>query len=182
MGRVRLQKSTGGSYQPLPEGTYDFKILDVEQGVSRNQNPQLRVGMEVLDGAQQGKTISVWYSLLPQSLWNLYNLTEALAIEMDETGDVDDKGEPIYDFDDEILIGCCVQFSVGLREYNGKKNNTFNDAALSTLDPQYSKLVQGTAQATAAPEPEPEQKPEPEPAQAAPKAAVPSARRRRVSA
>lgn len=125
---------SGGGFTPLPNGTYDFRIEETIQGVSKAGNNQLQIKMEVLDGPHTGKKMSVWYSLLDNSLWKLKLLLKALNIEGEDTGRVDDKGEPILDFDDEWLVGRCVTYDVTQREYNGRTNNNFDGERMSPFD------------------------------------------------
>jgi len=134
MARIPYSAGEGGSFQPLPEGTYDFRINETILGNSRAGNPQLQLKMEVLDGPHTSKKVSCWYSLLPQSGWKIDALLEALKIEREDTGQVDDKGNPILAFDDEWLLDRCVTFDVSQREYNGKTNNDFQNERLSAFD------------------------------------------------
>lgn len=134
MARVRYSAGDGNNYQPLPEGTYDFRIEEVVQGNSKNGNPQLQLKMEVIDGPYTGKKISNWYSLLPQSGWKLDALLDALEIEKEDTGEVDENGKPVLDFDTDWLIGRCVAYDVKHREWNGKINNDFQNEAMSAFD------------------------------------------------
>jgi hypothetical protein len=169
---VRISQGSG-DFTPLPEGTYDFIIDQIEEGTNSKNNPQLKVTMLVKGGAHDGKKLLNWYSLLPQSLWAVYNLVEALGVEMSETGEEDKEGKPIYDFDTDDLIGCIVTYIVGQRTWNDKVNNTFSDPVLSKLDPYHPDNAQAGQEAAPAPEP----KPEPTPA-----AKPPAARRRRPTA
>ena len=127
MARIAYSQGDKSSFKVLPNGTYEFRITDVEQGVSSNGNPQIKVKFEVVDGPYRGDTVTAWYSLVPKALWKVLQLVEALGIETEGTGEVDDKGEEIMAFDTDDLIGCLVSFDVGQREYNGRKSNEFND-------------------------------------------------------
>lgn len=136
MARIPYSAGEGGSFQALPQGTYDFRILETLQGTSKSGNPQLQIKMEVLDGPNAGKKVSVWYSLLPQSGWKLDALLEALDIEREDTGEVDENGAPVLVFDDEWLVNRCIRFNVTQREWNGRMNNNFEDEAASEFDPE----------------------------------------------
>ncbi|MCA9643775.1 MAG: DUF669 domain-containing protein [Myxococcales bacterium] len=140
MSKIRISQGTG-EWKPLPEGQYDFKITNVETTTSGGGNPQLKLHMEVVGGEYDGKKSTYFLSLLQQSLWVLYNITDALQIERTETGEVDEAGQPVYEFEADDMVGAYVRFNVGIREYNGKKNNTFNDPQLSPKDPMYASLV-----------------------------------------
>lgn len=134
MAKIPYSAGDAGSFQPLPEGTYDFRINETVVGNSRAGNPQLQLKMEVLDGPHTGKKVSCWYSLLPQSGWKLDALLKALHIDREDTGQVDGSGNPILEFDDEWLINRCVQFDVTQREFNGKVNNDFQNERASQFD------------------------------------------------
>lgn len=126
----------GGGWVPLPEGTYDVKILEVKQGVSKSNNPQLSLKGEVMDGPSAGKTVTIWYSLTPQSTWKLDALLEALAIKRVETGEYHPDGQPIMGFDDDDLLHRVVRYDVKQREYQGKVNNDFSKERPSPYDDQ----------------------------------------------
>lgn len=127
----------GGGWQPLPEGLYDVKILAAEQGTSKAGNPQIRVSGEVLDGTYAGRTVNVWYSLLPQSTWKLDALLNALDVDRVDTGDFYPDGSPILAFDPDHLVGRAVRYTVRQREYpagSGKLTNDFAEEARSPFD------------------------------------------------
>lgn len=149
MARIRISQGSG-EWQPLPEGTYDFKITEVEQAVNKKGNAQLKLKLECASPSHSGKTATVFYSLLPQALWRLYELVDALDIERTDTGEVDKEGNPIYEIDDDLLPGCYVRYVVTQREYEGKKQNDFSKPELSPLDPY---MKQKAAPAAAAPQP-----------------------------
>lgn len=149
MARIRISQGSG-EWQPLPEGTYDFKITEVEQAVNKKQNAQLKLKLECASPSHSGKTATVFYSLLPQALWRLYELVDALDIERTDTGEKDKDGKPIYEIDDDLLPGCYVRYVVTQREYEGKKQNDFSKPTLSPLDPYAQKQQQQQAAAPAA--------------------------------
>lgn len=65
-------------YEP---GDYAVKIVSVEQGESaQKQTPQLVVKYQFMDGPYQGKDVYQRINLLPQSLWVLRNLLEAVGV------------------------------------------------------------------------------------------------------
>jgi hypothetical protein len=150
MARIRISQGSG-EWQPLPEGTYDFKITEVEQAVNKKGNAQLKLKLECASPSHSGKTATVFYSLLPQALWRLYELVDALDIERTDTGEVDKEGNPIYEIDDDLLPGCYVRYVVTQREYEGKKQNDFSKPALSPLDPYAAQQKASAPAATPAP-------------------------------
>lgn len=161
MARIRIVEGSGQQWTPFPEGTYDFKITAVEQGTSTKGNPQLKVSLECASQSHSGKNATTWYSLLKQSLWKLNELVDALGIERTDTGEVDENDKPIYEFDEDDLVGAFVRYQVSQRTYEGKTQNNFDSPELSPLDPLYA---QTQAKAKAEPEPKPAAKPEPAPA------------------
>lgn len=172
MARIRISQGSG-EWKPLPEGMYDFRILELKMGESAKKNPQLQVSMVVLGGEYDDKKANTFYSLLPQALWNLYALTDALGIERTETGELDSSGKPIYEFEADDLVGCCVRFNVGQREYQGKVNNTFNNPQVSPHDTMYAQITQGNPAAAAQPQPAPVAQPVAQPVAAAQPVAQP---------
>ena len=160
MGQIRFSagEDTGGGWTPLPEGTYDFRIIEAEQGVSSNKNPQLRVKLEVLDGPRSGDKTNTWYSLLPQSGWKLRRLIDALEIDYQVEGK-DADGNELISFDDEELVQRCVRMDVKQREYNGKTVNDFLNEELSQFDADYGEdeVEEPAQQAAPTPAPAPQQ-------------------------
>lgn len=140
----------GGGWVPLPEGTYDVKILEVKQGTSKSGNPQLSVKGEVMDGPHAGKTVTIWYSLTPQSTWKLDALLDALQIPRVETGEYHADGQPIMGFDDDALLNRCVRYDVKQREYQGKVNNDFAKERPSPFDASAEPAPTGGQSGTAA--------------------------------
>lgn len=136
MAKIPFSSSSnaGGSFTPWPEGTYDCKITETEFGSSKAGNPQLRVRLECVAGPYAGKQSNVWYSLLPKAAWKLNGLLEALSIEKEDTGQVDEAGQPIETFDDEWLLGRVVQYDLKHREYNGKTQMDFLNERASEYD------------------------------------------------
>lgn len=114
------------TYEVLPQGTYDFEIKSVEQGTSKSNNPQLKVQLEVVEGPLAGKKTTHWYSLLPQAAWRLSEFAAAAGGTMVDTGEVDEKGEPIMELDENSLVGLFVRGTIEHREYQGRTNADLN--------------------------------------------------------
>lgn len=143
MARIAFNSTAGntggGGWTPLPEGDIAFQIDAVDETVSKQNNPQLKISMHVIDGPHAGQKATVWYSLLAQAAFRLEALLKATLPEgsYDEvdTGEFQPRTvngesieEPIYtyEFDTEDLKGAQVIFEVTLGEYNGKPKNEFN--------------------------------------------------------
>ena len=59
-----------GEYTPIPEGRYNFQVLNAEIGTSRTDNPTLKITFRIkgsgrLDGRKCFRTLS----LMPQARW-----------------------------------------------------------------------------------------------------------------
>lgn len=145
------------SWQPLPEGQYDVKLLSYETTVSSKGNQQIKVVGEVADGESSGKRCTIWYSLLVQSTWKLKKLLTVL--------DIPYEGTTKVSFEGDDLIDRVCRYNVRQDIYNGKTNNKFDEIDVSPLDPYYNEIKGGGASngaAEAPPEPEPEATPAPQ--------------------
>jgi pyruvate/2-oxoglutarate dehydrogenase complex dihydrolipoamide acyltransferase (E2) component len=139
MARIAFNSTAGntggGGWSPLPAGDIAFQIDKVEETVSKQNNPQLKVSMHVIDGPNMGAKATTWYSLLPQAAFNMEALLNAVldeneytAIETGEFRERNGEQEPIYtfEFDTDDLVGREVIYDVTVGEYNGKPKNEFN--------------------------------------------------------
>lgn len=125
------KQSTGGEWKPLPSGDYDVQFDKVESGTSKNSGaPQLIVTGHVTDGPQASKTVTIFYSQKPNSIWKIQALCDAAEIEYEvaELEDKDEKGNHLIEieFDTDDLIGCTVRYTVSTRDFQGKQQNDFN--------------------------------------------------------
>ena len=60
----------------IPEGTHTVRITGAEFKTAKTGSDQLQLTFEAHDGAIR----SAWYSLVPQALWKLKSVLEALSI------------------------------------------------------------------------------------------------------
>lgn len=150
MARISYTKGEGSQFQPYPEGTYDIQIGSAEQGTSKSGNPQLTVKGEIVDGEYAGKKVTIWYSLLPQSTWKLDALFDALGIQPQETGELDENGKPIMACDTDELLQRTVRYNCTQRTYEGRVNNNWDKEAISPLDVHHDKVVSAKKAAAAA--------------------------------
>jgi hypothetical protein len=145
----------GGEFAPLPVGTYDFVIKSCKQSVSKqNQNPQLEVNCEVIDGDHAGKKVRMWYSLLPQATFRLESLLTAIGVEMVDSGEKDDNGQPIMTFDADELPNRYFRCENEHREYpegSKKMQNSFQNEGPSPFAPATETKAESTKPAAAAP-------------------------------
>ncbi len=155
---IRFNQSKGNGFEVYEPGTYDFEIVDVKQGTSKNGNPQLTVKTKIVGGRYDGKTHTEWYSLTEASAWKITALVEATGCPHSVVG-TDSKGTPIVEFDETDLVGLFLQGDLEINEYNGKKSNRLNKERPSEYGDQQ-------------PEEEPAQVAAPTPAPALPRTAA----------
>jgi len=156
MPRLKFRGSESEGWSPLPAGTYNIQIDDIEETTSRNNNPQVKVAGHVMDGPHGSKKVTIWYAITDKSGWKLKRLLDACGVDYteEETDEVTDKGKPVFDMDVELddLVGCAFQCDVSIEEYNGKDQNRFNDER-SIDGAEASKGDNGAQEQKAAPAP-----------------------------
>lgn len=88
MARIKVKlDEVESSFELYPEDTYHVRITERSKPTqSREGNPTIRWIGEILDGDYTGKLISWNTSLLPQSLWVLKAMLEAIDFGWDEDG------------------------------------------------------------------------------------------------
>lgn len=64
----------------IPDGEYIVECIDVEQGVSRADNPQYIWTFVVKEGEQAGYEIMTFTALTPAAMWKVAETVEALGI------------------------------------------------------------------------------------------------------
>lgn len=147
---IRFTSGQGNTYETYDAGNYDLRILDVTQGTSKNNNPQIKVACEFVGGRYDGKKLTTWYSLTEASMWKLQALVEACGAQHTVVG-TDAKGNPIIEFEESDLIGCIFACDLSIQTFEGKASNKI-------AKERASDLVED------APAPEPEPKPVAKPA------------------
>jgi hypothetical protein len=90
MARKRASKKTeidwsqvkegGGGFQ-IPEGNYKMRFSEVTRDESKDGNDMLVWDFIGLEGKAKKKSFRIWTSLLPDALWKLGNLLDAMGIE-----------------------------------------------------------------------------------------------------
>lgn len=102
----------------IPEGEYVVKVLEVEEGESNNGNPKLTWKFEITDGEYEGKNLYYTSSLVPEALWRLRSLLEALGLDVPDSE---------MDIDLDELVDAEVNVSVEHDTYEGKKQSKIVD-------------------------------------------------------
>lgn len=93
------------------EGDYLFKIIKAEKTESQNGDDQVELTVECLDEENAGAQMKVWFSLLPQALWKLAELMDAIGMDIPE----DEEDLDLDEFIDQEFIGTVEEHS-----YRGK--------------------------------------------------------------
>ena len=118
--------ATNTGYTPLPEGTYDFRVVSIEQKTSSTGNQQFEFQLEVIGGPSAGRKLRSWYSLTDKAMWRLNQLYTALGIE--------GEGPDGTVYDSDWLVDRALTFDVHHRIWNGKTNLDFKNPRASEYD------------------------------------------------
>lgn len=175
MGKIRYSGGNdgGGSFTPYPEGTYDFEITEVEvvPAKSSDKSDQLKLKTVILGGEKDGKQFTRWVSLSEKSAWVVERLLEATGCPRQQAGE-DKNGKPVFEFDENDLIGLRYTADLKIREWNGKaQNQSDNDrpyeepapVGKKASAPARASAPAAKAPAKAAPQEEPQEEEEPDP-------------------
>lgn len=128
---VNLSEAVGGN---VPEGAYLMEVVEAEKTESQAGNDTISWKMKVADGPHSNKLLYYNTSLLPQALWNLRGLVEALGYEIEE-GDMD--------LDLSSFVGDQFVGVVAHETYEGKKRPRIVD--LLHVDSEEGKeVLEGT--------------------------------------
>lgn len=84
IGDLSKTESWSGGFALLPEGTYVVRVVDASEGTSSNNNPQIIVDLEVIDGEQKGQTLRDWITVTEASLGRVKGILAALRYEIPE--------------------------------------------------------------------------------------------------
>lgn len=179
MARISFNKPDENSWTPLPDGSYDLQIDEIEERTSSNNNPQLMVKCHVASGQYDTKKATIFYTLTPKATWRFKKLCDAVGVQCDEGADG-------LEVETDSLLGCYFVADVKSREYDGKTNNDFSNERPSALSAvAEAPPAPAPAQTLAAPTPAPvaaKPAPAPAPAAARPAGAPVAARRPRQPA
>ena len=100
------------SQKAIPEGEYVVSVNDASIESSSKGNDYIKFEFEVIEGSHKGAKLYHNCSLLPQSLFNLKNVLEAMGF------DIPTKA---FDLDLSDLLGLECEVEVGHETYEGKK-------------------------------------------------------------
>lgn len=100
------------SQKAIPEGEYVVSVNDASIESSSKGNDYIKFEFEVIEGSHKGAKLYHNCSLLPQALFNLKNVLEALGFEIPTKA---------FDLDLSDLLGLECEVEVGHETYEGKK-------------------------------------------------------------
>lgn len=103
---------SSSQFTTLPDGKYLVKLQETSKVAKSANGAYIMWIAKVMEGEFEGKLIGWNTSLLPQALWNLKNMLEAIAMEWDEEG-----------FELEDAFGSELFVDVSSRDYNGEPRN-----------------------------------------------------------
>lgn len=122
MARIRVEVAEGqGNWTPIPDGTYEFEIMEVKDGNAQSGTPSTGVVSEVTSGPAAGKKSTFWFYQTAKAAWRLKQLLEATGTPFDASTNGD--GLEVLDFDTDDLISRRFTAQIKIDEYEGKLSN-----------------------------------------------------------
>lgn len=111
MPRINVSLKDAEARQPLPDDTYECKVLEInpKQG---SKSAYLQVIYEVVDGEHEGRKIYDNVMIEGAAAWQFCDWWEALT---GTTLDVDDLDE--FDFDTDDVVGEALGITTEQEEY-----------------------------------------------------------------
>ena len=102
------------SFEAIPEGTYDAEVVTCEERETDEGNPYVFWEFS-LKGEYEDRKVWLNTSLLPQSLWNLTRVLEALGLRVDHDGE--------NEFEPEEMVTLSCRVKVTQEAFNGSTKN-----------------------------------------------------------
>jgi hypothetical protein len=117
-GSVKVSFKGVESRQTPAEGDYKFKVLEAVSGTSGNNNDQIEVTAEIVEGKHKGFKGYIYFPLQENSLWKLHAFLTALGMEVPD----DDMDLDLSDLVDEEFVGVLTH-----ETYHGRKYAKLTD-------------------------------------------------------
>lgn len=109
---LNLDFSNVPSREALPEGVYELQIAKVEEKLSSNGNPMLKVEYDVL-GVEGNRKVWDNYVLIDKSMWKVKELFDALGIDTSS----------LVEMDPQELVGQSIQAKIIQEPYEDTIQN-----------------------------------------------------------
>ncbi len=134
MPKLNFKVRESSGFEVWPKGSYDVRLMKVEQRVSKQQNPQLGIGIECIEGPYEGKKRTWFITISDKGGFELGPLLEAaIPGQYDvEQAEPDSEGNKklSYTFDPDDLLDKIITVDVTVREdQNGNPQNNFRARA-----------------------------------------------------
>lgn len=146
----------GGGFKLAPEGDFDLTITNLEQKTSKSNNPMIVVTFEIADeGEHKGTRVYNNYSLLPQAIGRLKQLSVACGASLDKFRASEHMGVTIRGtikhVDGQPVIGPDGSTKPGGVFANVTNEQPLEGAAQETQAPPPPPVTRGKGAATAKP-------------------------------
>ncbi len=132
MPRIELQATDSPAFEAWPKGDFVFRVLQVEQALSKKENQQLRFKLECGEGAYEGKKQTAFVTITEKGGWDLGRYLEACIpgkYEAEAIGEKDGDGnqKKLYSFDTDDFVDTYVLLTNNPEPYNGAMTNRWNN-------------------------------------------------------
>lgn len=117
------------SISKLPEGTYGVTLIEASQEESTSGNPYIKMTFEINSGEYEGRKLYHNCSLLPQALFNLKSVLEALGMSIPKKA---------FELSLPDLIGLTCLVEVANEKYEGKIKSVITEFLSSEDDEESS--------------------------------------------
>lgn len=163
---IEEAKTGGGSFEPIPDGDYDFVVTNATAGQTQNGKPMYTLELTVQGGPSNSR--KVWDRLIVSSdngraMGFFFRKMKALGLPLEFF-----QGSPSDDQIVQALRDRAVRAKVGQSTYQGKTGNEIKEYYPAITAPGFAPSAPQAAPAYAAPVPAPQ-------AFAAPPVAAPAA-------
>ena len=153
------------SYEPLPDGDYELKVLEAETKTSQSGKVMFAIKTQVQGGAHANRL--VWDNLVvtqdnPTALGIFFRKMAAMGLTQENFFSLGPDNSQI----EQALVGRMFRGQIGNRTYNGQKRNEIKNYYPSSASAQAAAPAATQTAAAAAPAAAPA--PAPAPAAAAP--------------
>lgn len=114
------------AFELIEPGWYPFRIIEAEEGKSKNYNPMIKVVASCLDPRYRGKEIWHWVVFLPEDKKGsgmAKHFVKSIGLPADTKETISSQ----------TWIGKSFMGKVMVSEYDGKKNNKFE--SISPIKP-----------------------------------------------
>ncbi len=153
-------KKGENNFNPVPEGTYDFEILEASPGTSSGGHMQIELNTQIVGGAEDGRKVRMWYVITEKSGWKIDKLLQAIGLDSAPT----EGGN--FAFDTDQMLGAVFTADASIAKTpDGRDKNEFKnerpsklaaqppaqDAAAPAAAPTAAQLAASTAAPAAAP-------------------------------